>query len=88
MAFDLLRNYYFQPDMTNNRVKIQSGAFLIPGLHEDQQEYLDSLNYEYFIRIKIKNQAKILKELDRLNINEASLFPEADKVAHYFTEKI
>ena len=39
-------------------------------------------------KIKIVNRAAILKELDALNINEASLFPELDKVAKYYTSKI
>ncbi len=87
-AIDLMRNYYIQPDMTNNRIKLQSGAFLIPGIHRNQLDYLSSLEYEYYIRIKIVDQERILDELDRININEASLFPEADKVAHYYTEKL
>lgn len=85
---DLLQNYYFQPDKMNNRIKIQSGAFLIPGIHKNQNHYLTSLEYEYYIRIKIVDQDRVLEELDRLNINEASLFPEADKVAHYYAEKL
>lgn len=85
---DLLQNYYFQPDKTNNRIKLQSGAFLIPGIHESQKDYLESLEYEYYLKIRIRDQQRVLEELDRLNINEASLFPEADKVAHYYSEKL
>lgn len=85
---DLLQNYYIQPDKTNSRIKLQSGAFLLPGIHRNQSDYLSSLEYEYYIRIKIIDQDRVLEELDRLNINEASLFPEVDKVAHYYTEKL
>jgi len=36
-----------------------------------------------YYRIRIENQKGILKELDKIGINEATLFPEIDKVAEY-----
>ncbi len=87
-AFDLLKNYYYIPDRGNMRVKLQSGCFIIAGLRNTQEKYNDLMNNEYFARIKIKNQEKILQELDRIGINEISLFPEIDKVARYYTESL
>ena len=38
--------------------------------------------------LKIKNTDEILKELDSLNFNEASLFPELDNLSHYLKTKV
>ena len=37
--------------------------------------------------IDCKSKRDILAELDKLGINESTLFPEIDKVAHYIKEK-
>ena len=88
LARDLLQNYFVQPDNSNRRIDKQSGAFIISGLSKNQKEIEEKINYNVIYKIKIVNRAAILKELDALNINEASLFPELDKVAKYYTSKI
>lgn len=35
------------------------------------------------IQIRIRNKEQILKDLDKLGINSATLFPEIDNVASY-----
>lgn len=42
----------------------------------------NKIEMNVYEEIRIQNQARILGELDMLGINEASLFPELDKVAH------
>lgn len=88
LAIDLLQNYFVQPDNSNKRIDKQSGAFIISGLSKDQQEIEEKIKYNVVYKIKINNQDKILKELDILKINEATLFPELDKIAEYFTSKL
>ena len=87
-AIDLLLSFYVQPDNLNKRIDKQSGAFIISGLSEDQNEIKNKINSMVIYKFKIINQEKILEQLDALNINEASLFPELDKVANYYKMKI
>ena len=87
-ARDLLQNYFVQPDISNRRIDKQSGAFIISGLSKDQKEIEDKIKHNVVCKIRINDQEKILKALDRLNINEGSLFPELDKVSKYYVSKI
>lgn len=82
-ACDILNSYFIQPQKTNPRIQNQSGAFLLCGLSKNPDEYNKRVEEKVLVTIKIENRDSILKELDRININEASLFPEIDKVATY-----
>lgn len=88
LAVDLLQNYFVQPDVSNRRIDKQSGAFIISGLSENQKEIEEKIMHNVVWKIKISKQEEILKELDILNINEGSLFPELDKVSKYYVSKI
>lgn len=88
LARDLLQNYFVQPDISNRRIDKQSGVFIISGLSQDQKEIEDKIKHNVVCKIKINNQEKILNELDTLNINEGSLFPELDKVSKYYVSKV
>ena len=87
-AIDLLKNYFVIPDYSNRRIEKQNGAFIINGLSKDEDEYLEKINDTYVYKIKILNQKQILQELDIYGINEATLFPEMDKVASYIIDKL
>lgn len=80
---DLLKPIFVQPDKTNERIAKQDGAFIIFGLCENEQDAIAKITPSISSEIHIRNQAKVLKELDALGINEATLFPEIDKIAHY-----
>lgn len=80
---DILKPLFVQPNKTNGRILKQDGAFIISGLSKDSREAEDKLNTLVYKTIIIKNQKGILQELNRLGINEATLFPEVDKVAEY-----
>lgn len=88
LAIDLLKNYYVIPDYTNRRIARQNGAFILTGVCKNQEFCEKNINNEVVCKIKISNQEEILKQLDILGINEATLFPEMDKVAKYFIEKL
>lgn len=84
---DLLSSYFVQPLKLNSRILKQDGAFIINGLNLDCEEVEQKIRDMVFQVIKIKDQHKILAELDRLGINEATLFPEVDKVASYLKQR-
>lgn len=85
--YHILSSYFIQPVKDNNRIVKQDGAFIICGQYYDPKILETKLESLLVAKIKVNNKARILKELDALGINEATLFPELDKVAHYLKEK-
>lgn len=81
--YHILSSFFIQPLKNNARIAKQDGAFIICGQYYDSEILEAKLNSLLVAKIKISNKPKILKELDALGINEATLFPELDKVAHY-----
>lgn len=69
----------------NARIHSQSGAFLLFGL----DAVLDESGSEYIkvTRISVSNKADILAELDRLNINESTVFPYIESSAKYVANR-
>ncbi len=70
---------------TNSRISFQSGAFLMFG-HDATlpEEGSDDLKV---LRIGISNKAEILSQLDRLNINERTVYPNIDNSAKYIAKR-
>lgn len=85
---DLLHPLFVQPNKTNGRILKQDGAFIINGLSANGCEAKEKMRTLTHTSIKIHNQNGILEELKSLGINEASLFPEVDKVAQYLKDTI
>ncbi|RUX02690.1 FRG domain-containing protein [Mesorhizobium sp. M8A.F.Ca.ET.059.01.1.1] len=77
-----------KPKQTNRRILAQQGAFLLFGL----RSLLEKTNsFGISIRrtkVSAKNKAKILSDLDRININPSTLFPEIESAAKYIMSKI
>lgn len=69
----------------NARIHSQSGAFLLFGL----DAVLDESGSEDInvIRISVSNKVEILAELDRLNINESTVFPYIESSAKYVANR-
>lgn len=62
---------------TNNRIKSQSGAFLLFGHEATLPEWgADGLNVS---RVRITNKAHILGQLDAININVTTVYPSIDQ---------
>ncbi len=80
---DLLKPLYVQPDKSNRRILKQDGAFIVSGLNKDCFEEQIKFNLISKIQLRIRNKEQILKDLDKLGINSATLFPEIDNVAMY-----
>lgn len=83
---DLLMPLFVQPNKTNGRIIKQDGAFIISGLSENAYDAEEKLKATEYCRINIENKDTILRELSMIGINEATLFPEFDKVAHFLKE--
>lgn len=70
---------------TNSRIASQAGAFLLYGHDAVLGE---TGNHQIAVkRIAVRNKVTILKELDRLNINDSTVFPYIEKSAEYIAKK-
>lgn len=91
-----------RPKLNNPRIAKQYGAFLIFGVQQtfftEFGEYkpMASLNEDWILRGKGKTQriiidkrkkGDILSELNSIGLNQASLFPEVDKVSSFVKNK-
>ena len=89
-------NYMVMPTYTNERLRKQSGMFLLASLFSFNKEndveksviskakgkLKEEFNETYFY-VSGDNKEAILKELDLYNINEATLFPELEHQLSY-----
>lgn len=71
------------PKLDNPRIIRQSGAFFLFGCDEKKSKPATLSIPKYKIQIKKRRKKKILSELDSLGINESTLFPEIENVAHF-----
>jgi len=85
---DLSRCFFVNPVYSNSRIKAQSGGFIISAF-EKGYEILEKpdgpCSYEILIPSGYKKNMR--KELDALNINKETLFPEKAYVAAYLKDK-
>ena len=87
VAKDLITPVVVKPLKANARIVKQDGAFIISGLSNDKEEAAKSIRNMCSTVIEIADRDIMLAELDTVGINEASLFPEGDKVAGYLKDK-
>ena len=92
---DFFRVFVVEPLQSFNRIRAQSGAFLVSAYHErfEQSEILD-LNpgtpiYDHFqFQIPVDRKEQILRELQLLNVKRETLFPELGEVAKAITDRL
>lgn len=78
---DAIKNVFcVMPKLNNKRIICQQGAFFIFGMGHSKDKPAQLTDEPTKIQILSKSKDIILKELQMLGINEASLFPETDKV--------
>ena len=78
---DLFVPYYVHPKMSNRRILAQAGAFIIYGLTPPKAMFFPyEIEQTQFI-IPGDVKAAVRKALDKIGINESTLFPEIDKAA-------
>ena len=89
VPFDMLKPQFVQPNKDNPRILKQDGAFIVSGLDEsDTESNMKIRKYlanEVIVPYSVKKP--ILDELEYVGINQATLFPEVDKVADYLRQK-
>lgn len=82
---DLERIILVKPKQNNRRILAQAGSFFAFGLDEEiANGTIDRIKIEK-IPIHAKSKPKILKELDKLGVNEKTMFPEIERAARYIT---
>ena len=86
---DILRPQFVQPNKDNPRILKQDGAFIISGLNANAVESDMKIKKHLVLHLVIdgSSKKKILDELEIIGINQATLFPEVDKVADYLRNK-
>lgn len=79
---DIFDSYFFIAPQKNQRIIRQNGAFIANGLFENEKAAAESVDKFRIATITISGtqKEKILKDLNSLNINEISLFPDLYKV--------
>ncbi|TSD78967.1 FRG domain-containing protein [Pseudomonas sp. KBS0710] len=84
---DLFKYFFVHPAKANRRVIAQSGAFVAAGLLEYRTPEKSKELTMTKIDIAAAHKLPILKQLDILNINSRSLFPEIEFASKYIKEK-
>jgi FRG domain protein len=95
----LQENYLVRPVYSNNRLIRQSGMFMLASCFtvkgNDINDFIIEKSKDNFQRIfdgrfyiAEENKNAILQELDRCNINEATLFPELDHQLRYIKSSV
>ena len=85
---DLMKSYYVKTSFNNDRIRAQSGCFILCGLNYNyaDKNFSTSRNDPEFYRIIIKDKANLLSELQQLNIHQASMMPDMENVADFLTK--
>ena len=91
---DLFRVFVVEPKQSFERIRAQSGAFLISAFHRRfETQEIQKRNktipvyYHYRITVPIRSKKKILDELRFLNIRREVLLPGLDEAAEAIGEK-
>lgn len=85
---DLMKCYYVKTPFNNDRIRAQSGCFILCGLDYNyiDRSFSTSRNDPDFYRIIVNDKNNLLSELQQLNIHQASMMPDMQNVADYFTK--
>ncbi len=91
---DLFRVFVVEPQRSFERIRAQSGAFLISAFHErfepDQVlKWNDGIPiYDHYpLKVPHKDKKEIMEELSLLNITRETLFPGIDEAAKAVTQR-
>lgn len=85
---DLKSVFAVRPKQTNQRILAQQGAFLIFGLRSSLNDSNDFGIEITRTKVPASAKKKLLEELDGININASTLFPEIESAAQYIMSKI
>ena len=79
---DMKKCFFIYAKKNNDRIKAQNGLFIIYGIDSKIEN-----NIETRIIIAKEKKKSILNELENININDQTLFPELEKTANYLKRK-
>lgn len=85
---DLSKILVVKPKLSNRRILAQQGAFLLFGLNVELLEDNDDDIKIFRTTVSASAKKALIQQLDRVNINDSSLFPEIEKAAKYIMEKL
>ena len=92
---DLLRVFIVEPQRSFERIRTQSGAFLISAFHErfEPDKILEwnggiPIYDDYALEVPHTDKEDIMKELSLLNITRETLFPGIDEAAKAVTDRV
>lgn len=85
VPLDLLKPLFVQVNRDNPRILKQDGAFIMSGLDMNENDSNEKINNYKTSEILVPASVKqvLRTQLERVCINQASLFPEVDQVASY-----
>ncbi|MBW2596909.1 MAG: FRG domain-containing protein [Deltaproteobacteria bacterium] len=85
--FDIDRLYVYRPPHLLPRIAVQSGVFTVHPFETNEQE---DVWLEHLVKIKIpaNSRVRIRKELEKLGIHRASLFPDLEGIALHITRTL
>ena len=75
-----------KPLLSNRRIVMQSGAFLLFGMDKTKIEPSENKFNTISIQIDADSKDKILKELKQLGISKDRIYPEMEKVAEHLKD--
>ena len=79
--FDLVKCFHVKTGRTNERIQAQAGSFIICGLDPDYiKNHMLSSRSPNMVRFFVSNKKEIMRELNSLGINDATMLPD---MAHY-----
>ena len=96
---DIQKSYIVKPAKINERIKNQSGAFIIPGYisyrgisFENMQEKIDesiqqSIRLEYELVIPKEKKQEILEQLRIFGIDEGFIYPDIEHISRAISDK-
>lgn len=85
---DLKKIILVKPKLLNRRILAQQGAFFIFGLDQTLEDPNDHGVSIKRIKINAGSKAQLLKDLDKININESALFPEVESAARHIKDQL
>lgn len=84
---DLMQLILVHPKKSNKRIIAQSGAFIVSGIIKElRDDSSKAFQIKRFL-IPFDHKKTIRDQLDRLNINTSTMFPELEPAAIYIKEK-
>lgn len=87
--FKIVKTYVVKPNVNNSRIRAQSGWFTVHRYSQKEQQFVDldrntSIEGHILIRgIPQNKKLDILKTLDKLGINEESVYPSPEGTAEH-----